>query len=326
MPTRRRRIAIYSPRGMVGEPRTIAMDLLTNNALLEMPGPTFLHFYAVVSAIALVALNAAIRLESFDSRPAPRLPVRPDPYEIAFLRGGIDATIGLAIYSLQRRALIEIQPGGAITAIAGLGGPTHAIEARALDEVGSVSTLRELLASGALRAAVAGKCEDLRQRLARQGLLKPEGANRRSFALGGLAGLALGGLAVAKIVAAEAHGHRNVGFLCLETVVALGLLFLSVRTVTRTAANARGLAYLRQFKTAYSGRIFDLAGRESRFDPAAAGVALVAVGAIGFEALYGTSEDAIAREFKRQSAGGADGGGGDGGGGGGGCGGCGGGD
>jgi uncharacterized protein (TIGR04222 family) len=111
------------------------MDLLTNNALLEMPGPAFLHSYAVVSAIALVALNVALRLESLDSRPPPRLPVRPDPYEIAFLRGGIDATIGLAIYSLQRRALIEIQPGGRMTAIAGLEAPTHAIEARALENV-----------------------------------------------------------------------------------------------------------------------------------------------------------------------------------------------
>jgi uncharacterized protein (TIGR04222 family) len=307
------------------------MDLLTTNALLEMPGPTFLDFYAVVSVIALVALNVVLRLESLDGRPPPRLPVRPDPYEIAFLRGGIDATIGLAIYSLQRRALIEIQPGGGMTAIAGLDQPTHAIEARALDEVGSVSTLRELMGSAALRASVAGKCEVLRERLARQGLLKPDGANGRAFSLGALAGLALGGLAVAKIVAAEAHGHKNVGFLCIEAAVALGLLFFSVLTVTRTAANARGRAYLRQFKTAYSGRIFDLPGRDSRFDPAAAGVALIAVGAIGFEALYGTSEEAIAREFKRQSAGGADGGGGgDGGGGcgggGGGCGGCGGGD
>ena len=184
------------------------MDLLTNNALLAMPGPTFLDFYAVISAIALVALNVALRLESLDSRPPPRLPVRPDPYEIAFLRGGIDATIALAIYSLQRRALIEIQPGGAM-AISGLDRPTHAIEARALDEVGSISTLRELMGSRALRASVAGKCEVLRQRLARQGLLKPDGANGRAFALGGLAGLALGGLAVAKIVAAEAHGHER---------------------------------------------------------------------------------------------------------------------
>jgi uncharacterized protein (TIGR04222 family) len=302
------------------------MDALTNNALVDMPGPTFLAFYAVVSAITLVALNLLLRIDSTSDRPPPPVPTRPDPYEVAYLRGGVGAVIQLAAYALKCREMIEMQAGGRIARVSGLADPTNPIEARVLDEVGLGETASNLLSSRALRASLEGKCEIFRQRLERQDLIAKASARARAYGLTAIAGAALVALAAWKIVVAEGRHHHNVGFLFAEAAAAVVLLVVSVQIATRSPASQRGRAYLNRLKAAYSGHATALASSTSRFDPVASGLALAAVGALGFSALRGTSDEAFAREFNKNSASGGGGGCGSGGGdGGGGCGGCGGG-
>jgi len=302
------------------------MDALTNNALVDMQGPTFLAFYAVVSAITLVALNLLLRIDSTGDRPPP-VPTRPDPYEIAYLRGGVGAVIQLAAYALKCREMIEMQAGGRIARVSGLADPTNPIETRVLDEVGLGETASGLLSSRALRASLEGKCETFRQRLERQDLIATGSPRARAYALTALTGAALVALAAWKIVVAEGRHHHNVGFLFAEAAAVVVLLVVSVQIATRSPASQRGRAYLNRLKAAYSGHATALASSTSRFDPVASGLALAAVGALGFSALRGTSDEAFAREFTKNSGSGGDGGscssgGGDGGGG---CGGCGGG-
>jgi uncharacterized protein (TIGR04222 family) len=300
------------------------MDALTNNALVDMQGPTFLAFYAVVSAITLVALNLLLRIDSTGDRPPP-VPTRPDPYEIAYLRGGVGAVIQLAAYALKCGEMIEMQAGGRIARVSGLADPTNPIEMRVLDEVGLGETASNLLSSRALRASLEGKCETFRQRLERQDLIATGSARARAYGLAVLAGAALVALAAWKIVVAEMRHHHNVGFLFAEAAVAVVLILVSVRIATRSPASQRGRAYLNRLKAAYSGHATALASSTNRFDPVASGLALAAVGALGFSALRGTSDEAFANEFNKNSGSGGgscSSGGGDGGGG---CGGCGGG-
>jgi uncharacterized protein (TIGR04222 family) len=302
------------------------MDALTNNALVDMQGPTFLAFYAVVTAITLVALNLLLRIDSTGERPPP-VPTRPDPYEIAYLRGGVGAVIQLAAYALKCRQMIEIQAGGRVARVSGLADPTNPIETRVLEEVGLGETASNLLKSGSLRASLQSKCETFRQRLERQDLVATGSARARAYALTALAGAALVALAAWKIVVALTHHHKNVGFLFIEATAAIVLLVVSVQIVTRSPASQRGRASLNRLKAAYSGYATALASSTSRFDPVASGLALAAVGALGFSALRGTSDEAFANEFTKNSSNGGGGGscGSGGGDGGGGCGGCGGG-
>jgi uncharacterized protein (TIGR04222 family) len=305
------------------------MDWLTDNSLLDMPGPNFLGFYAVVSVIVLLAFNAVVRSDGTNQGAPPFVPTRPDPYEIAYLRGGVGAVIGLAIYSLKRSQTIEMQAGGHVTRVPGLGPPANPLEARVLEELGVGASLGQLFGSRDLRASIFGQCETFRQHLARQDLVMTEAARYKARGLGIAAAIVLGGLAALKIFVAQSHGHKNVGFLFGAAIVAIMALIWSVKVVTRPVANRRGRAYLERVKSAYVWGGGPQASGGSSFDPVASAAALLAVGAIGLEALHGTPDEAFAREFIRNSGGGASGGcgssGGGCGGGGGGCGGCGGG-
>ena len=192
------------------------------------------------------------------------------------------------------------------------------------------ASLGQLLGLRDLRASILGQCEAFRQHLARQDLVMTDAARQKARALGIAAAIALGGLAALKVSVAQSHGHNNVGFLFGAAIVAIMALIWSVKVVTRPVANRRGRAYLERVKSAYVRGGGPQAPGGSSFDPVASAAALLAVGAIGLTALHGTSDEAFAREFMKNSGGGASGscsnsGGGCGGGGGGGCGGCGGG-
>jgi uncharacterized protein (TIGR04222 family) len=306
------------------------MDWLTDNPIVNMPGPNFLGFYAIVSLIVLLAFNVLVRTDGTNQRAPPFVPTRPDPYEIAYLRGGVGAVISLAIYSLKRSQTIEMQAGGNVTSVPSLGPPANPLEARVLEELGPGASLGQVLSSRDLRASIFGQCETFRQRLARQDLVMTDAARQKTWGLGIAAAIALGGLAALKIFVAQSHGHKNVGFLFGVAIVAVMALIWSVKVATRSVANRRGRAYLERVKSAYVSGSGPQASGGSYFDPIASAAALLAVGAIGLEALHGTSDEAFAREFVKNSGGGASGscsnsGGGCGGGGGGGCGGCGGG-
>src|SRR3954453_16105879 len=93
------------------------MDALINSDLMQMPGPRFLVFYAIISITALVLFNLLIRLGKQDARPLPPVPARPEPYELAYLRAGLGAVIGVAIYALKRMGAIELQPNGRLFAL-----------------------------------------------------------------------------------------------------------------------------------------------------------------------------------------------------------------
>src|SRR5580692_11545305 len=123
------------------------MDWLTDNPIVNMPGPNFLGFYALVSLIVLLAFNVLVRTDGTNQRAPPFVPTRPDPYEIAYLRGGVGAVISLAIYSLKRSQTIEMQAGGNVTSVPGLAPPANPLEARVLEELGPGASLSQVLGS-----------------------------------------------------------------------------------------------------------------------------------------------------------------------------------
>jgi len=304
------------------------MDLLTDNALLNMPGPQFLLFYGLVAAIVILAFNAIVRLGGTNGRLLPQVPTRPDPYEIAYLRGGAGAVIGIAVYALKRGETIEMSSNGDLRKVPGLAEPINPVEGCVFREIGAASSVSALLGSRSLRTEILDLCEVFKQRLAKQDLVMTDEARGWALVFAIVAILALVVLAALKIEVAEMHGHNNVGFLICEGVVAFVLMIWSVKSVWTSVANRRGREWLDRVKTAYAGRI-DSTTSALPGDSVAAAAMLAAVAALGFVALHGTADEAFAREFARSS--GSSGSGGDGGGscggggGGGGCGGCGGG-
>ena len=304
------------------------MEWLFHNPIADMPGPSFLVFYAFFAAIVVAAAFFYLQVgDPTKGLAPPQTPREIDPYELAYLRGGVNEVIRTAIYALHRKRAVEVTADGLVRTTGG-GFKVYdlsPIERRVFESAIAAPKVAALFKSRELLSKLESLCEAYRRRLSSQQLLmSPEVRRAGVWALAfGLALLVA--LAGYKIGMAIHRGRSNVGFLCVETVAAGAVLYWIFLKNAAGPASARGKAFVKQVQRVYSGNLAAAFGGEGA-GAAAGGAALLMVGLFGFSILKGTPDAALARQFSA-SQGGADGGGGcGGGGGGGGCGGCGGGD
>lgn len=75
--------------------------MLTHNALADMYGPSFLLLYAIVIVLTLAYCGWSVsRLDATTEERLPLVPARPDPLEIAYLRGGENEVTRVAVFDL----------------------------------------------------------------------------------------------------------------------------------------------------------------------------------------------------------------------------------
>jgi uncharacterized protein (TIGR04222 family) len=310
------------------------MDSLIYNPIAEIHGPAFLIIYIGIAVVTILLANAVVSLcDNTRLREPPPVPNTFDPYELSYLRGGKNAVIRTALYSLHQLGLVDATPRAWFTesklvvkADLPDGRALNGLEERVLRSVrslGSLVKVPDVFRSEALGAEVEALCEPFRNRLESDELLFRRDASRLPAMLIMFAATAvLVLLSLWRIATAEG---RPVGFLICLTIVAVLILSNVTWRHVRTRITARGNAYLKQLQLAYGNRRRAAApetGTSSQSDLAE--VALVGLFGIGI--LSGTADDAFARLFPSASAGGGCGGstgcgGGGGGGGGGGCGG-----
>jgi uncharacterized protein (TIGR04222 family) len=312
------------------------------STVASLRGPEFLALYSLVSAGAVTA--SALLARRADPAPgmaAAQLPgAATDPYEVAWLRGGPEAVLTTALFSMRQRGMLAfgtlrapLSPPQMFTPVAGGPAPRNRVESAVLSAVSQGAPARTLLADKSLRAAVDNACEPYRDKYLHAGLITSPAEQRRALTVMA-AGLAIVlGLGGFKLVAAISTGHYNVGFLILIGLAASAFLVWLCRP---RRLNARGRAYLKSVLSAYAGWRF-----RQRVTPGDAGSMLpLYVAMFGPAVLVGTEFGDLHRALERPrdgagadgggggGCGSGDGGGGDGGGsscGGGGCGGCGGG-
>ena len=307
------------------------MGWIFNNPLGTMYGPYFLIFYIFVITITIVVCVFLVGEadKSLQARPI-LMPAKPDPFEIAYLRGGSKEVARLIIYDLlQRHILLQI---------ANKPSTLRATEAQPDTEMpyaysemyrffnlpksphtvltSPVMTSVEKLCLPYANSAAANRFVLTTEEKSRIAVIRQGGI---------LTILALG---LYKLVAALSTGHNNVGFLICLAV--LGPIFLYA-ACKAPALSRRGKEHLKSIQTAFNQL------RRKPGPPVAVSSdisPLLVVGLFGFAALAGTDQATYAKMFSQSgtssgcgsgSDSGGGGGCGGGGGGGGGCGGCGGG-
>jgi uncharacterized protein (TIGR04222 family) len=331
------------------------MSWLMHNPIADMYGPHFLLFYtATIVAVMAASIVAVRKADPTDPDDLPDVPLNPDPYRVAFMRGGANEVTRVAIASLVQRGLLRIEERGSWLAkkkvIARKREPWNAelsgVEAEVYHWPGFPESPQKLFQPNGLAKDVEAACRPYEKRLAEEELLMPPGV--KAFAgkvalLGVMVILALGGY---KLAVALDKGRTNVQFLLIAGAV--GLIGEAVACAAIPRLSRRGKAYLGRLRLAYDGvrgRIaasgLGAADPLSADDPTGLGKSkladpgdwLLALGLFGIPVVAGTPLADLKTMFSASSSGpggcggGGCGGGGCGGGGcgGGGCGGCGGG-
>jgi uncharacterized protein (TIGR04222 family) len=313
------------------------MDWVLSNPIDSMPGPQFLVFYgmAIFFTLAVCWIRTRGR-DATDRLPPPSIPRDIDPYEVAYLRGGENEVVRVAIFSLMQRGYLQVaeekslfRTGADRQTIARE--PRHPdphhlspMEREVFDWFESPRTADRIFQS-TLPGRVREHCADLEQRLQAGHLLQPPQRKAAALRAGLLGAAVILGLGTYKLLAALARGHRNVEFLLVLALVGTSLLVAVCRLPRHTHLGRRYLYRLQ--------KAFEQLRDRTRFTTSAAADpnAALVVGLFGAAVLAGTPFEGYHKMFQRSAAhascGGGCGsscGGGGGGGCGGGCGGCGG--
>lgn len=93
------------------------MNIL-HNPLAQMYGPDFLRLYGVVILMTLVVCWWSVKKDPTKNLPLPLIPPNPDPYEIAYLRGGENQVMRLFVFDLIGRGYLQVSKKSIERAIA----------------------------------------------------------------------------------------------------------------------------------------------------------------------------------------------------------------
>ncbi|HKH47357.1 MAG TPA: TIGR04222 domain-containing membrane protein [Thermoanaerobaculia bacterium] len=222
---------------------------------LDLTGPEFLGFYLPygLCILALAWLVRALLYRSMSSPPDERrtpgtYPLEDDAYAIAFLRGGAPEAVRTVLGRLVGAEMLRVKDNQ----VRALGDPQS--QAAQLEPIESTAwsaftpgvSYRAVEAEQGVSGAISTHLREIEEELARQGLL-PTHAWRSAFrALSALAGLAVLGLGLAKLLVAFSRGKSNVGFLIL-LLIGFGIAVIRLLPVPRqTRAGRRYLDWLQE--------------------------------------------------------------------------------
>ena len=288
------------------------MDFLLDNPLATMDGPAFLVLYVSVIILSVVALGAArVNSDRSDQLSIPAIPPDPDPYEIAFLRGGANEVGRAVIFSLIQKGQVEIVADAKTSRLKAvplgdLSRGLPVIEQTALDWLGVSREASELFQK---KHGLVDQIEPFisvyRDALERKQVLTSLESSRRFRKYGMSAAafvVAIGGY---KFLASIAYGNFNVAFTIIAGfigVIAIG----AVSTLPRMTK--LGKKYLERLRLAfddlkYRSQAPYIRSSETKVlpQPSFAGVdpLLLSVGLFGPSILVGTVFDDYNSAFQR---------------------------
>ena len=287
------------------------MEILIDNPLATMYGPYFLIFFGFIIFFAVVILGLVkSQFDRTDRIAVPSIPPNLDPYEIAYLRGGINEVVRSVIFSLTQKGFLEIDNTAAqhvVRKTQNSPNPSNLlpIEQFSLSWIGTSREPSEMFSSYGLGVMLEQYEKAFRARLEQQQMLTGEQDRAILKPVKWSVYILILSLGGYKLLASIAHGYYNIIFLIIFIVAGL----LIARAVARLPRLTKlGKAYLERLQTAfdnlkYTSQAAYIPSNEPRIAPQTsfAGVdpLLLSVGVFGSGILVGTVFDSYNQAFQR---------------------------
>lgn len=226
------------------------MNIL-HNPLAEMYGPHFLLLYTIVILITLVACWWSVK-DPTENLPLPLIPIHPDPYEIAYLRGGEKQTTQVIVFDLIQRGYLQVSKKSIERS------PVHPneekltpIEREVFDWLSSPRTVNQIMSRYSLPTNMQQHCQVYQQRLQDRKLLYQAEWQTEAQQVGFIGGAIILGLGGYKLLAALINGHHNVAFLIIIAVFsAIALRFIAFKSPPHLST--RGKNYLQRLQEVFN--------------------------------------------------------------------------
>jgi uncharacterized protein (TIGR04222 family) len=229
--------------------KTTTMSLF-ENPLGRMYGPFFLILYALIclGAILYVRYLLPKRMLRTADEDNPKIPDKPDPYEIAYLWQTENELLSLVIFNLVRRGFLSLKQGKTQTTIrknekdaTHLSAMEKDVYMRFEKETSLETFAKDVYCDSHFRT----HAESMDKHLKEQGLLwsyfEAEDFRVRKMKIV----LALVAVALYKIAAALSHGHQNIGLLIIMCIIASAIL---MKVEIKKMPSAKGYKLLEQMK------------------------------------------------------------------------------
>ncbi len=219
-----------------------------SNPIANMYGPHFLLFYGFLITVTLLISLWSVRRDSTANLPLPSVPSNPDPYEIAYLRGGENEVTRLVIFDLVQDGYLQINQDR-IERSLNYPDPIHlsAIEREAFDWFFAPRSVREVFQSS-LPVNVQKHCTVYEQHLLNDQLLFPKTTKEIANRVAKTGMFIILGLGGYKLLIALLKGHFNVMLLILMGIISSIILAIISQP---PRLSQRGQAYLKRLQQTF---------------------------------------------------------------------------
>lgn len=283
------------------------MNWLFDNPLVNLPGPYFLVLYGFVIVSAIIVFKIVkSRLDYTGKMPLPPIPAEPDPFEIAYLRGGTNELARAATFALNQKSLVEITQNGKdifIQQTAKANPPNlKPLERAAFNYYAAPRKPKELFQTNGLKEVLQPFATTYEARLAAQHFLTDAATKSAIGKLSVAFAAGVAGFGAYKLIVAILRGHSNYDFLILMGIVGSIILLVMSRAPRLTA---HGEKYLERLQLAFEK--FKFAGIDAKANRApqpamsfsAVDPVLLGVGIFGTTALVGSAFDNYNQAFHK---------------------------
>lgn len=283
------------------------MNWLFDNPLINLPGPYFLIFYGFVITSAAIALKIIkSRLDFTAQMPLPPIPSEPDPFEIAYLRGGANELARAATFALSQKGLVEISQNGKDTwfqQTANANPPRlNPLERAVFNYFSEPRKPKELFQKSGLKEVLQPFASTYEARLAAQHFLTDAATKSQIGKLSLAFAAIVAGLGIYKIIAAVLYGYSNYWYLIISCMIG-SIILLAMSNAPRLTEH--GKQYLDRLQLAFEK--FRYSAKPATFNKnqapansfAAVDPLLLGVGIFGTAALAGTAYDSYNQAFHK---------------------------